>query len=418
MTTSSLRRSLMACLLTAQLAGCATNTLPTTATARESAAAGATMTGFMSDVFRVLDIDGNRALAAGEIDLTPAQFQVLDQDGDGAIAWREWTAEANADQLGRSQAAFRPVAEAESRQRAEGGAEDLRTEGVRVGLAQRLLGPYLSLMSRIAAPLAVHPKRHPVKVTPAQAGWAYEDVSFKAEDGLTIKGWYVPAKSASKKTLVMVHGITANRDWFMRTGMLAMVHDEYNVLAIDLRAHGESEGRVTSFGYHESLDVIAAVKYLKGRGLDQVALYGVSLGGASAIRAAAVLPEVRAVVSDCAYATVRHAFAGFITMAKVPSPQLVAAATVARANRLVGVDMADTEPLTQVGKLAPRPFFVIHGEKDKNVSVENSRLNFEAAGNGLKKDLWIVPGGIHAESVLAQPAAYRQRLLAFLEQAW
>jgi fermentation-respiration switch protein FrsA (DUF1100 family) len=164
---------------------------------------------------------------------------------------------------------------------------------------------------------------------------------------------------------------------------------------------------------------VAAVKYLKGRGIDQVALYGVSLGGASAIRAAALMPQVKAVIDDCAYATVSQAFTGFISLSMIPSPVLVGAATLVQANRILGVDMSTTEPLTQVSKLAPRPFLVIHGAQDKNVPVDNSRTNFLAAGDGLKKELWIVPGGEHAASAVAQPEEYKKRLQAFLKQvAW
>ncbi|MNS27169.1 acyl-CoA esterase [compost metagenome] len=465
-------------LLSLAIAGCGVAPAAPTAATQQAASAQASalrgMDAYLDEVFAAADTNRDGQLSAKESGLVHEQIAVLDKNQDGAVSRSEWQAKATLGQIMKGLPAFLPFvlnlhtaldanrnrlvtlgevrkALGESRSPLaalspdsieatfsaadadrNGGLNGDEFQGFYLDLgalpaergmfrraAMALLGTYVSVMSHIAAPKALHPVRNPIRHTPSKWGWAYEDVSFKAEDGVSIKGWYVPAKTATKKTLVMVHGISDNRDWFVRMGVLPMVHDDYNVLAIDLRNHGESEGTVTSFAYHEAKDVVAAVKYLKGRGIDSVALYGVSLGGASAIRAAALMPQVKAVVDDCAYATVSQAFTGFISLSMIPSPVLVGAATLVQANRILGVDMSTTEPLTQVAKIAPRPFLVIHGAQDKNVPVDNSRTNFLAAGDGLKKELWIVPGGEHAASAVAQPEEYKARLQAFLKQvAW
>jgi fermentation-respiration switch protein FrsA (DUF1100 family) len=469
-------RHLLPVLLSLAIAGCGTLPAASMNAPRSAAAVQAQgvkdMDTFLEDVFTTADTDRNGQLSVKESGLLHEQVAVFDQNRDGSLSRSEWQGKARPGAVLKALPVFLPmvlglygqldrnknrlvtlgevreaigetrspigvlaptlVSSAFTASDADGNGglngnefqdfylnlSDLpENRGLFKRMVKSLLGTYLTMMSHIAAPKAIHPVRTPVKLTPSKWGYAYDDVSFKTEDGLTLKGWYVPAKTASKKTLVMVHGISSNRSWFVQMGVLPMVHDDYNVLAFDLRNHGESEGTVTSFGYHEGKDVVAAVKYLKGRGLDQIGLYGVSLGGASVIRGAALMPDVKVVVDDCAYATVQQAVAGFVSLTFIPSPVLIASATVAHANKLLGVDMTSTEPLSQVDRIAPRPFFVIHGEKDQNVPTENSRINYQAAGSGLQKELWIVPGGEHAASPLAQPAEYKARLQAFLKKA-
>jgi pimeloyl-ACP methyl ester carboxylesterase len=463
-------------LLSLAIAGCGT---PSGAIApaetAASAVAASSLDGFMDQVFTLADTDKNGALSIKEADLLLDQFQVFDKNRDGALSRAEWAGKGTSGDVAKAFPLFLPmvlglhaqldtnknrlVSLPEVRQGlAAGGASrvsifsaqqvddtfsvsdknrdgglsgaefqnfylDVGTAGTGRGFMRRmvmsLLGTYLQTMGRIAAPMAVHPAHNPLTGTPARYDIPFETVSFKTEDGLTLKGWLIPAKNPTKKTLVMAHGITATRSWIVDNGILPMVHDDYNVVAFDLRNHGESEGTITSFGLHEGKDVVAAVRFAQSRGWDQIALYGVSLGGASVIRGAALLPEVKAVIDDCAYATVSEAMTGFISLTFVPCPVLVAKAALVEANKLVGGDMTTTEPLTQVAAIAPRPFLVIHGAEDKNVAVDNSRINYAAAGPNLVKELWVVPGGEHAASVLAQPKAYAEHLQAFLKKvAW
>jgi pimeloyl-ACP methyl ester carboxylesterase len=459
-------------LLSLAIAGCGTLATPT-ATPQEATNAQAhavrSIDAFMDEVFTVADTDKSKTLSLKESDLLLEQFQVFDQNHDGQLSKGEWQAKGTFGQVMKALPLFLPMvlslhtqmdanrnrlvslgevkqalgqgrsllgdAQVEDTFRASDKNQDgglngdefqtfyldvnsLPTErGLFRKVVMSLLGTYLSVMSRIAAPKAIHPSRNIAKETPSRWGWAYDDVTLKTEDGLKLKAWYVPAKNPTKKTLVMVHGISDNRGWFVRMGVLPMVHDDYNVLAFDLRNHGESDGTATSFGYHEGKDVVAAVRWLEQeKGTDQIALYGVSLGGASVIRGAAILPEVKAVIDDCAYATVAQAFAGFISLTFIPCPVLIARSALVEANRQLGVDMTTTEPLTQIGKIAPRPLLVMHGAEDKNVPVDNSRVNYAAAGENLHKELWIVPGGEHAASAVAQPADYKAHLQAFLKQ--
>lgn len=440
-----------------------------------TAASCATMAGMMEAAFERADTNRDGVLSGQESGLNAAQFKMMDRDGDGVISHAEWDYQLPQNEVMQALTPFQPMVDQtfkaldangdgvistdEARAATPSGDSlshgpepltlravmtamdraDLNGDGIITrqefpqfytlisqdgssvsrgwfgNIAQVLLSGYLAVTSRIAVHIAMHPKRKPIQWTPAKWNIPFEEISFQTSDGLTIRGWYIPAATPTDKTVIEVHGINDCRDTFVREGQIQMLNGQYNQLAFDLRNQGTSDGNITSFAYHEGKDVVAAVDYAVSRGANHVAAYGISLGAASVIRAAAIDPRIEGVVDDCSYSTVRSAFAGFANITFIPCPELIAAATLQRGNEELGGDMTTTEPIAMVQRIAPRPLLVIHGAQDMNIPPEDSQLNYQAAGTNLHKELWIVPGGGHALSAVAQPEEYRQRLTSFLQ---
>jgi len=117
--------------------------------------------------------------------------------------------------------------------------------------------------------------------TPANWGLDYEDVTLNTPDDVQLHGWYIPERE-SEQVLLFFHGNAGNishrRDSiqvFHRLGL--------NVLIIDYRGYGQSEGTPSEQGLYQ--DANAAWRYLtgeKGFDPDKVIIFGRSLGGAVA----------------------------------------------------------------------------------------------------------------------------------------
>ena len=149
----------------------------------------------------------------------------------------------------------------------------------------------------------VSPTRTPILKRPSDIGLAYEDVHFATPDGVNLEGWFIPADS--NRVVICNHFMGANRqgfpahlrEWRRNTPGFEIdflprykaLHDAgYNVLAYDLRNHGQSEGTITTLGYAEVDDVRGAVAYLLTRpevNPKRIGLVGCSMGSAVAIRA-------------------------------------------------------------------------------------------------------------------------------------
>jgi len=131
----------------------------------------------------------------------------------------------------------------------------------------------------------------------------FEEVSFPAEDGVTITGW-LGTPPEPRATLLWFHGNAGNvlHRWqdfarFVRT-------ERYRVLIVDYRGFGLSTGSPSEDGLY--LDARAALDFLESRGAPpkEVWLLGRSLGGAVAIELAAARP-VRGLILESTFTSAK-----------------------------------------------------------------------------------------------------------------
>ena len=111
----------------------------------------------------------------------------------------------------------------------------------------------------------------------------YEEVTILAENGeIELKSWWVE-NNLSNPTIILLHGLTSSKnspDILLPMGMLNK--SEFNLLAIDMRDHGEStcEDGFYAAGQNETDDVVAAIGWLVDKGISpsSIGIYGNSLG--------------------------------------------------------------------------------------------------------------------------------------------
>ena len=105
----------------------------------------------------------------------------------------------------------------------------------------------------------------------------YETIQLKTGQGHIIEAWYGKVDSLSKGTVILFHGITSNKGSLLQEAYEFRYHD-YNVMLVDLRGHGNSDGNNSTIGYHESEEVKLAYDWIAQKGESRIFLYGVSLG--------------------------------------------------------------------------------------------------------------------------------------------
>lgn len=240
---------------------------------------------------------------------------------------------------------------------------------------------------------------------PAQFGLRAEDVELRASDGVRLHGWFLPASANAKGTVLHLHGNAANVSnhlplvaWLPARG--------YNVLMLDYRGFGRSEGKPTLDGIVE--DALAALKYVRTRpDVDRTRLvvFGQSLGGATALRMLARdSAGVRLAVIDSSFPSyrgiARDATAG---SAVAPLASLAASA-------LPG---SDKDPVTAL-KSVSVPLIFMHGARDSVIPHGNSDALHAAAPAGSR--LWKIPNAEHI-AALAFPGPWREELVTAMDAA-
>jgi len=253
-----------------------------------------------------------------------------------------------------------------------------------------------------------------VRTDPTDYGLSYEEVAFQSRDGLTLRGWFIPADEP-RGTIVFCHGHAGSMDPDIEYAP-AFHANRYNVLMFDLRGHGRSEGQRVSMGYHERLDLLGVVDYLRSRGIDRVGVLGFSMGGAVAISTAPQSEAIRAVVSDGGFAQLGNAIASALRERGLPSwvAALVGPLIICLASLRLGSWLPRADPTRWVDRITPRALLIIHGGLDRYVSLTEVQKLYAKAGE--PKELWVVPEAGHRMVDKQRPDEYRARLLAFFDR--
>ncbi len=125
-----------------------------------------------------------------------------------------------------------------------------------------------------------HPDRF-FTATGAELGRPFEDVWFKAQDGVELNGWFFPGNTNSPRAslaVLLCHGNAGNIGH--RLDMCkALLESGVSVLLFDYRGYGRSHGRPSEEGTY--LDAQAAHRWLQQKGFaaSNIIAYGESLGG-------------------------------------------------------------------------------------------------------------------------------------------
>lgn len=247
----------------------------------------------------------------------------------------------------------------------------------------------------------------------------YEQVSIVSHDGLKLVGYYYPISKESRVLHIFFHGWRSSGVRDSCGGHKLAREAGHNILIVDQRAHGDSEGNTLTFGIREKYDCRDWVNYAIERfGSDiQIVLHGMSMGAATVLMASSLdLPKnVKGIIADCGYsspeAILRKCCKGMGISDHIGYPMLCLAA------RLFGKFSLneDRGGAIEAVKHTSIPIMIVHGEDDDFVPFSMCREIYEACASPNKK-LLTVPGAAHGVSFFVDTPTYT-REVAMFEQA-
>nr|WP_275890670.1 alpha/beta hydrolase [Clostridium perfringens] len=248
-----------------------------------------------------------------------------------------------------------------------------------------------------------------------------EDITLKSFDGLNLTSTLIMNENPTKKFIILVHGVSICYvgslkyfDIFYKNG--------FNVLIVNQRRHGKSEGKYSTYGFYEKYDVNMWIEYLKSRfGNDIIlGLHGESMGAGTVMETIPINNSIKFVIEDCGYSNF-HELIGFqITHAyknklvrKILRPSLIFAnffmKTKAKFSmkKIVPIDIVASTSL---------PMMFIHGKEDYFVPWYMSVDLYKAKTKGYK-ELYLVEGAKHAEALEVNKILYEKKIMTFIEKA-
>lgn len=261
-----------------------------------------------------------------------------------------------------------------------------------------------------------HPPRYPVYIHPSKFGLKYEDISFTSTDSVRLKGWFIKGgKEGKLPTVIVCHGLGANRSDFTELAA-GLSRGGYNILLFDFRGHGESDKKASSFGYLEQNDLLGALRYVKTRNDvdgEKIAVYGFSMGGAVAILVASKTEEIKAIITDSSYTSLKEQGKRLFEGSLLPS-FLFLRPLVWMYEIFFHIDADDISPVSRIGEISPRGVMIIGGGADEQMPSSDAMQLFAAAKE--PKELWLIPGAVHGGAVYMSGDEYLKRVLKFLNR--
>lgn len=242
-----------------------------------------------------------------------------------------------------------------------------------------------------------------------------EFVSIVSHDGLRLSGRYYHIKDGAPLDIGF-HGYRSHPFTDFSGGTELSFQMEHNVLLIDERAHGRSEGSTISFGIQERLDLLDWVNYaVKRFGPEvQILLYGVSMGGATVLMASDLdlSSNVKGIIADCPYAKPLDVILYVGKRTAFPS-WLIKPFAILSARIYGGFDLLETDAVRAVRK-ARVPILIIHGEDDRYVPCQMSEPLAEANPEMVRR--FTIPGAAHGISYLVDTPRYHQIVKEFVSK--
>ena len=241
----------------------------------------------------------------------------------------------------------------------------------------------------------------------------FQDVSIKSFDGLNLFGKYLNKNSSN--VVLLVHGYGGNfcdmakySDIFLKRG--------FDVLVVDNRAHGKSEGDTVGMGWIDRCDVLKWCEFLsQNNNFYKILLFGQSMGASAVCMASGEKSSCKivAVIEDCGFDNTYKQVSYIYQKSKLKT-KVFLDLFVSFANRKNGYDMKQADVVKQLRKNS-LPVLIIHGGEDDFVPTEMAYNIYNNLDEN-RRAIYIAPQAKHTQSYQINEKKYTRIINEFLDK--
>ncbi|MER2254846.1 MAG: alpha/beta hydrolase, partial [Priestia megaterium] len=214
--------------------------------------------------------------------------------------------------------------------------------------------------------------------------------------------------------MILSHGVTVHSLNSMKYARLFLKLG-WNVVLYDHRRHGKSEGKTTSYGYYEKLDLQSVVHWVKEQFGSTISLgiHGESMGAATTLLYAGMEDGADFYIVDCPFSDLEELLAYRLKQDFHLPKQLVMPAANIILKWREGYSFKDVSPISVVDQIK-HPVLFIHSKEDDYILPKMTE-QLHAKKMGAKR-MYLAPVGTHARSYADNPEEYEQVIESFLEK--
>ncbi|MEZ5043452.1 MAG: alpha/beta hydrolase [Saprospiraceae bacterium] len=278
-----------------------------------------------------------------------------------------------------------------------------------------LLGGWAAAIFAAPYTIIIPPRGHKYAI-PAFRLTAFYPLEIITFDAFKLKGYFRPADTLKTKGIIIfLHGIGGKKEHFMGSAEM-LAREGFASVVYDARAHGESQGKYCTYGSKEKLDVQAIVQLMKEKMPDtKIGVWGNSLGGAVALQAMEITPDLSFGIILSTFADLRQIVFDYQKrILHGLGSRKRSDKALRKAGEIAGFIPEQIRPVLAATKIE-QAILIAHGDKDKNISVAYAKSIFNALSSA-QKELIIVPGAGHFDLFERGGASLNQRFIDFLNE--
>lgn len=250
-------------------------------------------------------------------------------------------------------------------------------------------------------------------------------------DSIRLEGFYIAAPKAAipiaystgstlkkqketPRTIIILHGISSCKEFFLPAAE-KLTGQGFNIVLLDLRAHGQSGGEYCTFGYNEKHDVSAVVDMLLEKDSTQkIGVMGHSLGGAIALQALAEDKRLQFGVIESTFNSLEAVVEQYgVNYFGIRSPWL-ARHTLEKSGEIAHFDPYQVVPAESARHIT-QPVFVSHGDSDERIPWQLGKQNYDQIAS-TDKQWYLIPHARHNGLWQTGGAVYETALMGFLKR--
>lgn len=184
-------------------------------------------------------------------------------------------------------------------------------------------------------------------------------------------------------TVILIHGITKSKELFIPLSKF-LTSQGFHTVALDLRAHGKSEGQYTTFGYYEKHDIANLIDILEEMGHVNIGIWGQSLGGATSIQAMAYDKRLKFGIIESTFSEMKNIVHVYFKYYLGFHYKLLSEYITHRAGEIGNFDPDSVVPAEDC-KNIDQPVLMVHGKKDRRISIKSGLRNFKNLKSKVKE---------------------------------
>lgn len=241
-----------------------------------------------------------------------------------------------------------------------------------------------------------------------------EEISITSHDGLELKGYFFNGKDSNHQNIcILFHGYRSNVFHDFCGAAIDYYENGTDMLMVDQRAHGKSQGKIITMGIKEKLDCLDWCRYVAKKYPNaNITLCGISMGATTVLMASSLeLPKnVRAIIADCGFTDPFEIVKKIAKDMKLPFSFIYPAMNF-WCKILGGFTMKEFSTVKAMENNS-LPILFVHGTGDNFVPHEMTLKCYNACKT--KKKLMLIQGAFHGYSYLFEYERMKEQEMKWL----